>query len=81
MRPSEIAEHSGGSLAGVLVPLAGGFALAWAFLSQTPLKFAQALLVGVALSISAVPVTVRIFVELGLVSRPGQTREHRGQAP
>lgn len=78
MRPREIAEHSGGSLAvalgGVLVPLAGGFALAWAFLPETPLKFAQALLVGVALSISAVPVTVRILMELGLLhTRVGRT--------
>ncbi|MYZ46279.1 cation:proton antiporter [Propylenella binzhouense] len=78
MRPSEIAEHSGGSLAvalgGVLLPLAGGFALAWAFLPETSLKFAQALLVGVALSISAVPVTVRIFMELGLLhTRVGRT--------
>jgi len=71
MRPREIAEHSSGSLAvalgGVLVPLGAGFALAWSVLPETPLKFAQALLVGVALSISAVPVAVSIFRELGLL--------------
>ncbi len=47
MRPREIAEHSGGSLAvalgGVLVPLGAGFALAWFALPETPLKFAEAL--------------------------------------
>lgn len=78
MRPREIADHSGGSLAvalgGAFTPLAGGFALAWAFLPETPLKFAQALLVGVALSISAVPVAVRIFMDLGLLhTRVGRT--------
>ena len=78
MRPREIAAHSMGSLAvalgGVLLPLAAGFGLAWAFLPETQLKFAQALLVGVALSISAVPVTVRIFMDLGLLhARVGRT--------
>jgi len=78
MRPREIAEHSGGSLAvalgGVLFPLGAGFALAWSVLPETPLKFAQALLVGVALSISAVPVAVSIFRELGyLHTRVGRT--------
>ncbi|MDN2565597.1 cation:proton antiporter [Aquibium sp. A9E412] len=78
MRPKEIADHSGTSLAvalgGVLVPLALGFALAWIALPESPLKFAQALLIGVALSISAVPVAVGIFMELGLLhTRVGQT--------
>lgn len=78
MRPREIAEHSGGSLAvalgGVLVPFGSGFALAWSVLPETPLKFAQALLVGVGLAISAVPVAVSIFRELGyLHSRVGRT--------
>ena len=78
MRPREIAEHSGGSFAvalgGVLVPLGAGFALAWTVLPETPLKFAQALLVGVALSISAVPVAVKIFMELDVLhTRVGRT--------
>lgn len=73
MRPREIAAQSGAALGvafgGVIVPLAGGFALAWAFLPDTPLKLAQALLVGVALSISAVPVAVKILMELRLLHR------------
>lgn len=78
MRPHEIASHSlaslGVALGGVILPLAAGFALAWAFLPDTPLKFAQALLVGIALSISAVPVAVKVLMELRLLhERVGQT--------
>lgn len=71
MRPREIASCSGLSLAvdvgGALVPLTSGFALAWQFLPETPFKFAQALLVGVALSISAIPVAVKVLQELDLL--------------
>lgn len=71
MRPREIASQSASSLwvalGGVVLPLATGFALAWAFLPDTPLRFAQALLVGVALSISAVPVAVKVLMELNLL--------------
>lgn len=73
MRPREIAAQSAAALGvafgGVIVPLAGGFALAWAFLPETPLKLAQALLIGVALSISAVPVAVKVLMELRLLHR------------
>lgn len=73
MRPREIAAQSTAALGvaagGVVVPLAGGFALAWAFLPETPLRLAQALLVGVALSISAVPVAVKVLMEMRLLHR------------
>ena len=71
MRLREIASQSAASLGialgGAVLPLAAGFALAWAFLPETPLKFAQALLVGVALSISSVPVAVKVLMELRLL--------------
>ncbi|WP_420389501.1 cation:proton antiporter [Marinobacter sp.] len=78
MRPAELAKNSGTSLAvafgGMIVPLLAGFALAWVFLPETPFRSAQSLLVGVALSISAVPVTARLFQELGLLhERVGRT--------
>lgn len=78
MRPREIASRSvvsfGVALGGVTLPLAGGFALAWIFLPHTPLKLAQALLVGVALSISAVPVAVKVLMEMRLLhERVGET--------
>jgi Kef-type K+ transport system membrane component KefB len=73
MRPREIVAQSAAALAvalgGVIVPLAGGLALAWVFLPETPLKLAQALLVGVALSISAIPVAVKVLMELQLLHR------------
>ena len=78
MEPREIAENTGSSLAiavgGMLVPLFGGIGLAWLFLPDSDLKQAQALMTGVALSISAIPATVKVFTEFGLLhSRIGQT--------
>ncbi len=78
IRPREIVGHSGLSFAvalgGALVPLTSGFALAWLFLPETSLKFAQALLVGVALSISAIPIAVKVLQELDLLhNRVGTT--------
>jgi Kef-type K+ transport system membrane component KefB len=78
MKPRELATRSAGSLAiaggGALVPLGCGFALAWAVLPASELKQGQALLVGVAMSITAIPVTVRLFDEIGLLhTRLGQT--------
>jgi Kef-type K+ transport system membrane component KefB len=78
LKPEEIAEHSKSSfvvaVGGAAVPLAGGFAVAWFYLPDTELKQAQALLVGVAMSITAIPVTVRVLNELGLLhTRLGET--------
>ena len=60
--PGELFRHSGRSaavaLGGVLLPL------------DNPMKFVQALLVGVALSISAVPVAIGVFMDLGMVHTP-----------
>ncbi len=52
------------------MPLALGMALAWWVLPDNPMKFVQALLVGVALSISAVPVAIGVFMDLGMVHTP-----------
>ena len=72
--PGELFRHSGRSaavaLGGVLLPLALGMALAWWVLPDNPMKFVQALLVGVALSISAVPVAIGVFMDLGMVHTP-----------
>lgn len=78
MRPQEIASHSGASFAvaagGAAVPLVSGVALGMLFLPDTSLKFAQALLIGVALSISAIPVAVKVLGEMGMLhSRVGNT--------
>ena len=71
MEPSQIAKSSKAAfwiaLGGMVLPLAAGFALAWAFLPESDLRPVQALLAGVALSISAVPATVKVFDDLGLL--------------
>jgi Kef-type K+ transport system membrane component KefB len=78
MQPGELAEASRHSLlvalGGVVVPFAGGFALAWAFLPETDHKQAQAVMVAVALSISAIPATIKVFSDSGLLhTRLGET--------
>lgn len=69
MRPKELTEHSGVALGvaagGVVVPLIAGTALAWAFLPDSPIKPAQSFMVGVALSVTALPATVKVLSELG----------------
>lgn len=71
LEPRELAERQAGSLVvaagGVLLPLAGGFALAWAFLPDSGQKQVQCLLVGVAVSISSIAATVKIFEEFGVL--------------
>lgn len=71
MEPKKIAEHSATSFAvafgGMIVPLLGGFGLVWLFLPESDLKTVQALLAGIALSISAIPAIVKMLTELGLL--------------
>ena len=71
MEPREITESSrvsfGIALGGMIVPLAAGFALAWAFLPESDLRLVQSFLAGVALSISAIPATIKVFGDLGLL--------------
>lgn len=78
MRPGEVAQHSGATfmvaLGGVLVPLSAGFWLAWTFLPASDARQAQALLVGVVMSITSIPATVKIFSEFNLIhSKVGHT--------
>jgi Kef-type K+ transport system membrane component KefB len=76
--PKEIWDNSAGALVvalgGMALPLLGGLGLAWVFLPESELKQGQVLLVGVALSISAIPATVKVFTDLGqLHARVGET--------
>lgn len=77
MHPQQIAKASGASLLvalfGLLLPLLTGFGLGWWFLPVSDYKFAQALFIGTALAITAVPVAIRVLLDLGqLESRAGQ---------
>lgn len=58
------------ALGGMLVPLAAGFALGWYVLPDSELKVAQALFVATALAITAVPVSVRVLIDLGKLDSP-----------
>jgi Kef-type K+ transport system membrane component KefB len=74
LRPQEVIANSRVSLrvalGGLVVPLAAGVAFAWFILPPSELKQAQALVVGTALAITAIPVAVKVFLELGLLHKP-----------
>ena len=58
---------------GVLVPLVAGVALGFVYLEDGPQRTGQALLVGVALSITAIAASAKILQEFGLLrSEPGR---------
>jgi Kef-type K+ transport system membrane component KefB len=78
MEPKEIAETSKGAflvaLGGMLVPLAAGCALGWLIVPDNPLRVPQVLVVGVAMSITAIPATVKVLSEFDLLhSKLGET--------
>lgn len=77
LQPGEFAKASKRSfviaIGGMLLPLGLGVGLGWLVFPDSPLRFAQILFLGVALSITAVPVSVKILMDLGkLGSRVGQ---------
>jgi Kef-type K+ transport system membrane component KefB len=62
------------AISGVLLPLILGAAVGWVFVPSSEFKLAQSLFLGVALAITAIPVSVRALVDLGhLRSRVGST--------
>lgn len=77
MQPKEILESSAASCAvaigGMTLPLFGGIALVWVSLPESDLRPILALLTGVALSISAIPASVKMLTDLDLLhTRVGQ---------
>ena len=71
MRPKDLVESSYKGLViavtAMLVPLLSGFALAWYSIAASELRFAQSLFVGVSLAITAVPVTIRVFMDMHIL--------------
>lgn len=62
------------AIGGMVVPITAGIVLGLLVLPDSPLKLVQCLLIGTALAITAVPVAVRIFMDVGeLDSRVGKT--------
>lgn len=77
MRPKELANATGRAapiaIVGMVLPLALGLGLGWWWIPESDWKFAQSLFIGVALSVTAVPVAVKVLMDLGqLHSRAGQ---------
>jgi len=74
MEPDEIAKHSKAYMAvaggGMVVPMLGGVALAWWYLPPSEFRQAQIMITGVALSISAIPESVKILTDMGQMHSP-----------
>ncbi len=74
LKPRKLVEAGGKSLAiaagGFLLPLFAGMGLAWLFLPESELKLGQALFVGTALAITAIPVAVKILMDLDRLNSP-----------
>lgn len=74
LRASELAEVSAKSfivaMSGLILPLVVGFGVAWFFIPASNLKIAQCLFVGTALAITAVPVSIRVLMDLGQLQSP-----------
>ncbi|MHC4221974.1 MAG: cation:proton antiporter [Planctomycetota bacterium] len=62
------------AVGGMIVPVGAGMLLGLVVLPDSPIKLVQSLFIGTALAITAVPVTVRVFMDLGaLESKMGKT--------
>jgi Kef-type K+ transport system membrane component KefB len=74
MRPKEVAQASlkdtWVAACGIMLPLALGMGLGWTFLPESNYKLAQTLFIGVALSITAVPVAAKMLMDMGLINTP-----------
>lgn len=53
------------AISGLLLPLTVGFGVAWLMLPDSNVKVAQCMFLGTALAITAVPVAVRVLMDLG----------------
>ena len=74
----ELQQHSrhavGVALGGAILPLVCGVSLGWAFLPDSDFKGIQAFLIGVTMSITSIPATIKVLTEFGLLhARIGQT--------
>jgi Kef-type K+ transport system membrane component KefB len=74
LRPREMAEAGKRAtviaVGGMLVPLLAGFLIAVAYLPESDVWLAQGIFLAVALAITAVPVAVRVLMDLGQLDTP-----------
>ena len=77
MHPTELVKQSGGALfvalGGMVLPLALGIGLGWLYLPDSSYQLAQMMFIGTSLAVTAVPVSVKLLMDLGkLQSRFGR---------
>ena len=69
MRPRDLAKSTGRglpiALGGIVLPLVLGYGVGVYFIPDNPARLAQSMFIGVALAITAVPVTVKVLMDLG----------------
>jgi len=72
MRPKELIEGRFSSLivaaVAMILPLSAGFLLAWFWLPDSDLRFTQSFFVGTALAITAVPVTIKVLIDMQMLN-------------
>ena len=68
LRPKDMASAGGRAssiaIGGMLIPVIAGVGLAWLYIPQSDYWFAQSIFLAVALAITAVPVAVRVLMDL-----------------
>lgn len=77
MRPSDLTKGSGRSLfvaaGGMALPLALGIGLGYMYLPESEYRLPQAVFLGTALAVTAVPVTAKVLMDLNMLeSRAGK---------
>lgn len=77
LRPRDLTQASGRSAivaaSAMLLPLGLGLSIGWFFLPGSNLRLAQAMFLGTAMAITAVPVAIRALMDLGLLdTTPGR---------
>jgi Kef-type K+ transport system membrane component KefB len=77
LHPRELAESSASAffvaLSGMIVPFGAGALLAYFTIPDSPFKVAQVVFVGTALAVTAVPLAVKVLMDVGMLdSRPGR---------
>ncbi|ACV26706.1 cation:proton antiporter [Kangiella koreensis] len=71
MQPQELLESRFTALSvailAMLIPLVSGFGIAWLWLPSSEFQFAQSFFVGTALAITAVPVTIKVLIDMKML--------------
>jgi Kef-type K+ transport system membrane component KefB len=74
MSPRELSKRSRSAfwvaLGGLPIPLVSRFVLGWLFIPASEYRFAQSTFLAAALAMTAVPVSVKVLMDLGLLEAP-----------